>query len=214
VAINQARSLSRVLYVVLLDPSHKFGSIEEQIAILAREFEGQGSLFLPLFIVPERPNAATPLEQHGVAIECLDLRRFRLRTLRHLLALIKRNRIDLVHWNFLAPLSNGYVWALTLLRPRLRHFFTDHNSRVYPLAGAVRGPKRLLKRLLLCRYAKVCCVSQFVLDCLAKQDSWTNLICYRHFINTARSNRTQRHAPVCASASKSRTNSCYLPWHT
>jgi glycosyltransferase involved in cell wall biosynthesis len=179
-------SLSRVLYAVVLDPSHKFGSIEEQIAILVRAFDDRGSLFLPLFIIPDRPEKPTPLEQHGVKIECLDLGRFRFKTLWRLLGLIKRHRIDVVHWNFSAPLANSYLWGLTLLRPRLKHYLTDHNSRDLPLAGAAHGPKKILKRLLLKRYAKVMCVSQFVLDCLAVQDTWSNLVCYRHFINTAR----------------------------
>jgi glycosyltransferase involved in cell wall biosynthesis len=178
--------LSRVLYAVILDPSQKFGSIEEQIAILARAFEDQGSLFLPLFIVSDPPEKLTPLEKHGVKIECLDLGRFRFKTLWRLLGLIKRHRIDIVHWNFSAPLANSYLWGLTLCCPRLEHFFTDHNSRVFPLAGAARGPKKLLKRLLLKRYARVMCVSQFVLDCLAVQNTWSNLVCARHFINTAR----------------------------
>src|SRR5947207_1633538 len=46
------RPLARVLYAVLLDPSRKFGSLEEQVFILAREFRDRGGFFLPLFSAP------------------------------------------------------------------------------------------------------------------------------------------------------------------
>jgi glycosyltransferase involved in cell wall biosynthesis len=179
-------SLPRVLYAVVMDPSQKYGSLEEQIAFLVRAFDEHGSLFLPLFICPDAPRTPTPLERHGVSIECLDLSRFRFKNLRRLLALIRNRCIDVVHWNFYTPLANSYLWWLTLLRPRLKHYLTDHNSRPVPLPAPTHGPRKLIKRLLLKRYAKVVCVSQFVFDCLDRDQTWSNLVCCRHFINTAR----------------------------
>lgn len=178
--------LPRVLYVIALDPSDKFGSLEEQMLILAQAFQQQGSLFLPLFICPASPTKPTPLQQHGLSLECLDLTRFGWKTLSHLLALIGQHRIDAVHWNFSPPLGNSYLWWLSLLRPRVKHYFTDHNSRFLPLPGAPRGVKKLCKSLLLKRYSRVVCISQFVLECLQNQRVWSNLVCCRHFINPER----------------------------
>src|SRR5262249_49635315 len=135
---------------------------------------------------PSHPQQPTPLEQAGVPIACLDLGRFRWKVLWQLLDLIRRNRINVLHWNFSPPLSNSYVWWLTLLRPGVKHYFTDHNSRIYPLPANSRGWKKAFKRLLLKRYHKVIGVSQFVLDCLKDQDVWSNLVCCKHFINTGR----------------------------
>lgn len=181
-----ASRLPRILYVVAMDPAQKFGSMEEQMSFLAGVFKEEDSLFLPLFIWPTHPQKPTPLEQAGVPIACLDLAKFHWKALFQLLALIRRNQIDIVHWNFTPPLSNSYLWWLTLLRPGVRHYFTDHNSRFFPLPAKARGWKRRGKRLLLRRYAKVLGVSQFVFDCLNNQDTWSNLVCCKHFINTAR----------------------------
>src|SRR6266481_1369502 len=45
---TSSKALPRVLYAVVLDPSLKFGSLEEQIIRLARAFELHDSLFYPL----------------------------------------------------------------------------------------------------------------------------------------------------------------------
>ena len=42
--------LQRVLYAVQLDPSRKFGSMEEQIFLTASAFQERGGLFLPVFL--------------------------------------------------------------------------------------------------------------------------------------------------------------------
>jgi glycosyltransferase involved in cell wall biosynthesis len=177
----------RVLYAIVLDPSKKFGSLEEQLFFLAQEFRARGSLFLPLFDCVLEPGFEVPeFRDAGLATACLDLRRFRWSTLRRLLGLIRRERIDVVHWNFFSPLGNAYLWWLSLLAPTVRHYFTDHNSRYLPLKKAPRLPVRLVKRLLLRCYRKVLCVSRFVQDCLASLRTWRNLVTCLHFINTDR----------------------------
>jgi glycosyltransferase involved in cell wall biosynthesis len=176
----------RVLFAVVMDPSQKFGSLEEQMAFLARQFAEEGSLFLPLFICPSRPDQPTPLERAGVPIACLDIGRFHFQGLCGLLEVIKRHRIDIVHWNFAPPLANSYVWWLTMLRPKVKHYFTDHISRTAPKPPPSGGLKWLVKRILLKRYAKVLCVSRFVFDCLEAEGAWSNLVCIKHFVNTDR----------------------------
>src|SRR5262245_23115527 len=105
-----------------MDPSNKFGSMEEQIVFLAREFQSDGSLFLPLFDCRQSPKSPTPLEEAGVPIACLDMSRFRWSVMSRLLGLIRQHEIDVVHWNFSPPVVNAYMWWLTLQRPRLQHF--------------------------------------------------------------------------------------------
>src|SRR5262245_25074034 len=119
---SNGQPLGRVLFVNDLDPTQKFGSLEEQMLILARRFREQGSLFLPAFNRPVPPSEPTPLERQGLAIECLDLGRFRWQTLLRLLELIHSHQIDIVHWNFSPPLNNSYLWWLSVLRPRVRHY--------------------------------------------------------------------------------------------
>jgi glycosyltransferase involved in cell wall biosynthesis len=185
-ALLPARSkLPRVLYALMLDPGDKYGSMEEQIVLLAHAFRNDGSLFLPLFIcAPEAANV-DQFRRRGVQAECLELRRFGAATLWRLWRILRRRRIDAVHWNFVHPVTNAYLWALSLVAPLVRHVFTDHNSRTTqpaPLRGAVKSVKRALLR----RYRQVWGVSQFVTDRLAEQGVWSNLVCCRHFINTAR----------------------------
>ena len=206
VRVADASGLPRVLYTVAMDPSQKFGSIEEQMVFLTRIFQGNDSLFLPLFICPKPPLQPTPLEQAGVSIACLDMGEFRWKVLLQLLALIRRHKIELVHWNFSEPLRNSYLWWLTLLRPRIKHYYSDHISRHLPLTGPVRGWKKIYKRLLLKRYTKVLCFSQFIFDCAKTENTWSNLVRCRYFINTVRFQpshqarekiRAEHHAAEC-----------------
>src|SRR6478736_681533 len=145
-AVTAAGRLPRVLYVVVMDPSQKFGSMEEQMAFLAREFQNEGSLFLPLFVCSNSPKQLTPLEQEGVSIACLDMGRFRWKVFSQLLALVSEHKIDLVHWNFSPPLANSYLWWLTVFRPWIKHFYTDHISRDASPTRALHGWKQRLKR--------------------------------------------------------------------
>jgi len=60
------KTLPRVLYAVVLDPTLKFGSLEEQIIHLARTFELHDSLFYPLFICREGASEGTAFQEAGV----------------------------------------------------------------------------------------------------------------------------------------------------
>jgi L-malate glycosyltransferase len=180
------RPLPRVLYALMLDPGRKFGSMEEQLVLFADAFRAEGSLFLPLFISDPARASFDDYQKRGVDAECLDLRRFRLGTLLELRQMIGRHRIDIVHWNFVAPLSNGYLWGLSLLCPGVRHWYTDHNSRLLPLPPPPAGIKRALKSVLLHRYSATVCVSEYVRRCLEEQGGWSKLVAQTHFINTAR----------------------------
>jgi glycosyltransferase involved in cell wall biosynthesis len=179
-------ALRRVLYAISLDPSRKFGSLEEQILMLAVAFRQHGGLLLPLFSRRPGSERAIGFREAGVEVAFLDLERFSLRTLGRLLGLVSRHEIEIAHWGMLPTLYNPYVWALTLLRPRVRHFFTDHSSRLHPIPGPPPQPLRAIKRLLLRRFSRVVCVSDFVRQCLDRQQVWSNCSSCLHFINTDR----------------------------
>lgn len=177
--------LPRVGYALALDPGQKFGSMEEQIVLLAERFQAEGSHFAPVFI--GNPNAdASQFHARGIDAQCLDLLRFSWPTLLALREFVRSRRIDVMHWNFISPLANPYVWGLSLVAPKVRAWFTDHNSRTFPLRPPPRGMTRFAKRLLLRRYGRVVCVSQYVAECLADQGVWSNLVSELHFVNTQR----------------------------
>jgi L-malate glycosyltransferase len=179
--------LKRVLFVLNLDPAGKFGSVEEQALTLARSFRERGSLFLPVFLRPLDSGSVEQYSRAGLEVEALDLGQFRLGTLRNLARLIRQHRIEIVHWNFYHPVFNGYLWALAVLSPGVEHYLTDHNSR--PAAGA--GPARrgrlkaCLVRVLMRRYRKTLCISDFVLA-QARSMAGSQVGRLHHFINTDR----------------------------
>lgn len=177
--------LRRVLYVAALNPSLKFGSLEEQIFSLAHAFQTEGGLFLPLFDTAPGPEAVAMYQSAGLDIQWLDLKSFNFSTLRRMMHLIRRHRIELIHWNFYGAI-NLYICSLALCSPRLSHYLTDHVTREFPIASASVGLQRLVKKMLLRRYNKVLCVSDFVLKCLEAEDVWRNLHTCTHFINTER----------------------------
>ncbi len=178
-----AGRLRRVLFVLSLDPAGKFGSLEEQTFTLARSFRDRGSLFLPVYLRPLDAESASQYAREGLEAEGLDLVSFRLGTLRRLLALIRRHRIEIVHWNFYHPLFNAYLWALSALKPGIEHYFTDHISRPGP--GGRRGWKSRLKGILVARYRKVLCISDFVLAHV-RESAGPRAGRIHYFINTDR----------------------------
>src|SRR5215471_7681841 len=119
----------RVLYLTDLRPADKFGSLEEQVFVLAKELSAVGGALIPVFGAPIGTETGEQYHAAGLSIEWLDLHTFDLKTLRHLMNLVRRYEIDLVHWNFYSPI-NPYVWTLRTLMPRVRHCITDHNSRI------------------------------------------------------------------------------------
>jgi glycosyltransferase involved in cell wall biosynthesis len=184
--ITPAARLRRVLYAVRLDAAQKFGSLEEMIARLARAFHEEDSVFLPVFLATPGDRGLRPYREGNLPVAGLGLHRFRPATLARLVGLVYRHRIEVVHWNFYSPLTNGYLWALTALAPRVRHYFTDHNSRDLPPAGPGPRWKRLVKSLFLKRYARVLGVSGFVADCLRRQEVWPEPAACPLFVNTER----------------------------
>ncbi len=178
--------LPRVLWALNLNPSEKFGSLEEQIVVLHHAFAAEAGRFVPLFSCTPRPGMTDGFHARGVEAHCLDLREFRWSTLFALRRLIRRERIDLVHWHFTEPMANPYLWWLSVLNPRVRHYFTDHVSRPDERYTPPGGWRRLVKRVLLKRYERTSCVSAFVQDCLVEQETWRNVDVCRHFINTDR----------------------------
>jgi len=177
--------LRRVLYAIGLNPSLKYGSLEEQIFFLARAFQKQGGLFLPLFQSPPGPEALAMYQAAGLKVESLNLDAFDFATLRRLMRLIRQHQIELLHWNLYRPV-NPYVCSLALLLPKLRHYLTDHVTRELPMILPPAGPRRAVKSVLLRRYSKVLCVSDFVLRRLEAEGVWPNLRTCTHFINTER----------------------------
>src|SRR5437588_1605552 len=131
--------LPRVLYAMLMRPGHKFGSMEEQVLTLAGRFRAEGSAFVPLFISGPDEGSVDFYRERGFDAEILDLRRVRPGTLARLWTVLRRHRIDVLHWNFTSPLGNAYLWWLSLLRPTLRHYYTDHISRTVPRPSPPRG---------------------------------------------------------------------------
>ena len=183
--VNTHRPLQRALYVIALDPSKKFGSLEEQIFVQACAFRDRQSIFLPLFSSAPSKVCEEHYRANGLAVEFLDLDHFRIGTLRRLLRSIRDNRLEVVHWNMCPP-TNLYYSALRLLAPGVKHFYTDHNSRTAPTPVPPRFPKKQLKRFLLGGYTRVLGVSQFVVDALRDQQTWPAAACLIHYINTDR----------------------------
>lgn len=184
------RPLERVLYAIDLDPSRKFGSMEEQLGVLSAEFRSYSSVFIPLFSTAPDASSGAELRAAGLDWRSLDLGRFRWSTLVRLLRLIREEQIDVVHWNFYHPLNNPYIWFLSLLAPGVKHDYTDHISRPAsepaPAAGWGRRMKRLVKRLLLRRYRRAFCISDYVRHQLARQEAWPALERCHYFVNTDR----------------------------
>ncbi|MGE0553642.1 MAG: hypothetical protein AB7R55_09465, partial [Gemmatimonadales bacterium] len=69
------RRLPNVLYAIALDPTDKFGSLEEQALILAERFQRLGSAFVPLYLHAGGPRPSIAHTAAGLPCEFLDLRR-------------------------------------------------------------------------------------------------------------------------------------------
>src|SRR5206468_10855194 len=95
--------LRRVLYAIGLNPSLKYGSLEEQVFSLARAFQEQGSLFLPLFQCGPGSEALAMYHRAGLEVSWLDLGTFDFATLGRLMRIIREHRIDVVSWQICRP---------------------------------------------------------------------------------------------------------------
>src|SRR6476469_9697445 len=129
---NPPHPLKRVLFAFQLDASQKFGSLEEQVYVLAREFKDRNSLLIPIFITDPTPDSAQAYRSAGILVENLNLQVFEWGRFRRLMHLIRAEKIEVVHWNFYSPLFNWYIWATTVAAPNVEHYFTDHVSRGLP----------------------------------------------------------------------------------
>lgn len=178
--------LRRVLFAIDLNPTRKFGSLEEQILLLTLEARRQGGVCVPLFITDAPAGQALAFPEAGFEVHCLDLLRWRLRTFWALWRLVRRHRIEIIHWHLMPPLRNPYVWAMTLVAPGVDHYFTDHVSRSLTPTPPPTGPARWFKRLFLARYGRVIGVSRYVQKQLAEQGVWRAPQCQIHFVNTDR----------------------------
>jgi L-malate glycosyltransferase len=175
----------RVLYLTDLHPADKFGSLEEQILVLAKSLPERGGALIPVFGAPVGQETANQYGEIGLLPTSLDLHSFSLPVLRRLLQLVRENEIEVIHWNFYHPI-NPYVWALSAFSPGIRHYITDHNSRI-PSEELSQGKlSKLFKKMLLRRYKRVLCISDFVESCLKQQEVWPELSRCTYFINTDR----------------------------
>lgn len=182
-----ARKLDRVLYACFLDPSQKFGSLEEQVYHLAKAFRDRGGFLLPVFLAPMAPEACELYRHAGLTAETMNLTHFQYSRLKHLLGVLKRERIDVMHWNFYETLKNPYLWWLSILRPGLRHRFTEHSSRYSPVLAQHRDNIReRVKRSIMCRYEKVYGISDFVLRSHVTSYPAARTARWRYFVNTDR----------------------------
>lgn len=173
-----------MLYVTDLHPSLKFGSLDEQIFVLARAFKERGSVFVPVFGEALGAEAASRYENAGLPAEALNLYRFTPAALRQLLRLIRRYSIELIDWNFYGPF-NPYPLSLTLLAPAVEHYYTVH-SRPANKSEPSSGVKRTMKKVLLKRYRKVLCITDFLVEYLEQEKIWSNLSRCHFFVNTKR----------------------------
>lgn len=180
-----SQKLRRVLYITDLHPSMKFGSLDEQIFVLACAFKERGELFLPVFRAPLEAEAANRYAAAGLSAESLNLYKLSLPRLRRLLRLIRRHKIELIDWNFYSPV-NPYMLALALLAPGVKQYYTDHCSRPSNTSQPGNGVKAMVKRVLLKRYDKVLCISDFLIEYLKRQNLFANLARCNFFINTNR----------------------------
>src|SRR5207244_10920599 len=105
--------LKPILYVIDLRPLGKFGSLEELTYIIASAVRQHDGFFLPVFRYALTPEVAAMYAAAGVPIEVLDLSRWTLHTLWRLARLVRRHRIELVHWNLYYPLKHRYLCGFT-----------------------------------------------------------------------------------------------------
>ena len=178
-------AVPRVLYLTDLSSSNKFGSMEEQIFELAKAFDARGGLFLPIFGGEPGATVRRMYADHRLPVEGLDLQRVSLTTLGALLRLITAHEIDVIHWNFYSPI-NSYVWFLSVLRPSLAQFRTDHNSRWLPRDRPRGGAKRFLKRAIFRKYRRVFGISEFVVSAMRAEGVWHDVARCTYFVNTTR----------------------------
>ncbi|SLM49651.1 putative Glycosyl transferase group 1 [Nitrospira japonica] len=182
---DPCRSAARVLYLVNLNPSMKFGSLEEQIFLLSEGLSNRGGLLVPVFSRDPNESHGMRYRKAGLPVASLRLGRFRASALARLLRLADDHRVQVIHWNLYPPI-NPYVPLLKLLRPKIRHILTDHNSRPRSFVRSTNVLKRLSHKWFASAYSDVFAVSNYVHSDLLNQKVWKNPRRYYHFVNTDR----------------------------
>jgi len=184
-SIEPCRSAARILYLVNLNPSMKFGSLEEQIFLLSEGMANRGGLLVPVFSRDPNESHGMRYRNAGLPMASLRLGRFRALALTGLIRLVDHHRIHVIHWNLYPPI-NPYVPLLKLLRPKIRHVLTDHNSRPRSFVRSTSVLKRLGRKWFASAYSDVFAVSDYVHSDLLNQAIWKNPRRYHHFVNTDR----------------------------
>ncbi len=175
----------RVLLAVNLNPSQKFGSLEEQIFLLSKAMAEEGGLLIPVFAHEMDDIHRARYKESDLSVRTIDLNGFRISALRRLLKLIDDFQIQVVHWNLYSP-TNLYVPLLRLLRPSTRHILTDHNSRPKGFERTGASWKKMIKRPFATAYAGIYAVSDYVMNDLKSQAVWGEPLRFYHFVNTDR----------------------------
>jgi glycosyltransferase involved in cell wall biosynthesis len=175
----------RVLYLVNLNPCQKFGTLEEQIFLIAKALSQEGGVLVPVFTREINDVQGSRYRQAGLPIEALDLQSFQLSAFRKLLRLIDHYRVGWLHWHMYSTV-NLYVLLLRLVRPGVRHIFTDHSSRASGVMPAPSVWKSIKRRFLGGCYSGMYAVSDYVLKDLQAQGFCSHPRRYYHFVNTDR----------------------------
>ncbi|BFU97078.1 MAG: putative Glycosyl transferase group 1 [Nitrospira sp.] len=183
--IEPLRCAARVLYVINLNPSMKFGSLEEQIFLLSEGLANRGGLLVPVFSREPDESHGSRYRNTGLPVASLHLGKFRAASLAGLIRLADHHRIHIIHWNLYPPI-NPYVPLLRLLRPKIRHVLTDHNSRPRSFVRSTSVLKRLSHKWFASAYSDIFAVSNYVHSDLLNQAIWKNPRRYYHFVNTDR----------------------------
>jgi glycosyltransferase involved in cell wall biosynthesis len=173
------------LYVAALNPNHKLGTLEEQILLFGKSFREHRSTFVPLFVEAPAGEAADRCVAADVPAYGIDLWGFGAGRFRALCRLVDRHRIEVVNWNFYDPLS-PYMLALRVARPAVKHIFTHHSSRTWPLVHPLGPVRHFVKASLLRGYEVVLGVSDFVVRCLDEERLWGRTERFFHFVNLDR----------------------------
>lgn len=160
--------MKRILYLANLNPN-KFGSMEEHALFLSRELQRRGHECYLGFVSEPEPDIRRQFEDAGARILTVycgntplvgSSASLRITEMLALRKMVIRNRIDLVHINFMG-LTNPALIGVYLTRAKI--IFTEHASGL-PLQ---RGPlKQILSRgihaVISRRVAKYIGVSDYV----------------------------------------------------
>jgi glycosyltransferase involved in cell wall biosynthesis len=149
-----------VLFLANLNPN-KFGSLEEHALLLSRELSRRGHVCYLGFIAEPEPAMKREFEDAGarfVNVYCGDT--FKFSEMISLYRIIRENKIDLVHINFVG-LTNPFLWGIYLTGVKI--VFTEHASGVALARGPLKHAVSMaLHYLLSSRISKYIAVSNYV----------------------------------------------------